>query len=237
MNKEERSVLIDFVLRTAEQSTQDIIQPLVNAGISAVVFDGDDTALEAAINDSSLHGFAADVYAKDGAYLMLLGEERTTQNSTELSDWLETLSEFEGTALASHPYDRAQGRPWGDRIYRLKGVSAVATTTHEAASSRDQLAQTAAKKLGARGIGGSFGNGAALGHIATVIDADGNSRSDIIDALNAKETLVCRLESADSPCTPVEEPARSQRSSRDSRDNQRGGRRDSGRQRRGPRRR
>ena len=219
MNKEERSVLVDFVLRTAEQSTEDIIQPLVNAGIGAVIFDGEDTALEAAINDSSLQGFAADVYARDGAYLMLLGTKRISHNSTELSDWLETLEDFDGIALASHPYDRSQGRPWGDRIYRLKGLSAVATTTHEATSSRDQLAQTAAKKLGARNIGGSFGNGAALGHIATVIDTNGNARSDMIEALNAKETLVCRLESADSPYTPIEEPARTQRSSRDSKEN------------------
>ena len=237
MNKEERSVLVDFVLRSAEQSTQDIVQPLLDAGITAVVYDGEDSALEAAIESSTLTGFAADVYADDGAYLMLLGAEGSVQTGTDFSEVSEMLRQFEGAALASHPYDRTQGRPWGDRIYRLRGLSAVATTTQSAAHSRDKLAQTAAKKLDINSVAGSFGNGAAVGQIATVVDTDAPTRSALIEALNSKETLICRLESADTPYTPMQEPPRPQRSSRESRDDRRGGRRDSGRQRRGPRRR
>lgn len=230
-------MLVDFVLRTAEQSAEDIVEPLISAGIDGVIFDNEDSALAEAISSSTLHGFPAHVYGEDGAYIMLISEDDIEMKSLSLSDWLKTLETTEGVAIASHPYDRSQGRPWGDRIYRLKGLSAVAATASNAARSRDQLARTAARKLGLSTVAGSFGDSSAVGHLATVIDTDGVSATDVINALKSKETLVCRLESADTPYTPPTEPSFERSSARGGERNRRDDQRGSGRGRRGPRRR
>ena len=77
-------MLVDFVLRTAEQSAEDIVEPLISAGIDGVIFDNEDSALAEAISSSTLHGFPAHVYGEDGAYIMLISEDDIEMKCTFL---------------------------------------------------------------------------------------------------------------------------------------------------------
>lgn len=215
-------------MRSAEESTQEIVAPLLSAGISGVVFDRSDEELASAIADVQLHAFPADVFSEDGALLFVLAETAPSFAGNELSDWLGAIDGLDCAAIANHPYDRSQGRPWGDRVYRLRGVSALATTTWEAAASRDKLAQTAAKKLGTNNLGGSFGNSEALGHIATLFEMNNTDLPGLIAAIRSKQSLVCRLESADTEYQPLVEPKPTPSGPRDNHRSRRGSQRDSG---------
>ena len=119
-----RSLLKDFVLRTTEQTAEEIVNALVDAGIEGVVYDSSDSTLSTAVEEV-LAGYAASVYQEDGAALFALGSQ-PIDAASDLEAWQNV--EFDGAVIASHPYDRTQGRPWGDRIYR-QGCHHVATTS------------------------------------------------------------------------------------------------------------
>ena len=227
-------MLVDFVLRTTEQTAEEIVNALVDAGIEGVVYDSSDSTLSTAVEKSALAGYAASVYREDGAALFALGSQPIDAASDDLEAWQNALTSFDGAVIASHPYDRTQGRPWGDRIYRLKGVTHVATTSGALERSRDKLAVAVANKKALGCVSGSMGDKSALGKIATFIDQDTDTLSGLLAALEEKRTLNCQLESAEQPYVPMEEP-RERPGFRSDRDRERG--RDRGRQGRGPRRR
>lgn len=236
MNKEEDALLIDFILRTPTQAPETVVESLASAGVDGVVYDMSDTALSEAINNSELTGYEANVYVDDGAVLFALTDTPSTIDSSALETWTDQVQAADALVIASHPYDRSQGRPWGDRVYRLAGLTHLVTNSPGNARSRDQLALTVAKKRDLGTISASMHHNDAIGSTATVLSVDGHQRADILEALKSNKTLGIRMESADTPYVEPVEPS-PQRSSH-SRDGGRRGndRRGRGRDTRGQRR-
>ena len=235
-------MLIDFVLRTPDQTADELVQSLVEGGIEAVVFDGNDNALGSALTDSTITGFPASIYQDEAAILFALGTNQIDAASDDLESWQAAITDFDGAIIANHPYDRNQGRPWGDRIYRLKGLTHVATTSNAGERSRDKLAVSVATKRSLGCISGSMGDRNAVGKLATFVDEDSINLEGLLSALSDHRTLNCELEDANTPYVPREEPKerpgfRAESDRDGGRDRGRGRGRDRGRQGRGPRRR
>jgi hypothetical protein len=192
-----------------------------------------DTALSGAIENSTLTGYPASVFIDDGAALFALPKTPTAISGDDLDAWTSEATTSDALVIASHPYDRSQGRPWGDRIYRLAGLTHIVASSASAERSRDQLALTVAKKRNLGIVAASMSNTASRGLTATVLNVDGQQRSDVIEALKGHCTLSIRMESAS---TPYVEPIEStpQRASRPRDDGRGNDRREHGRnQRRG----
>ena len=227
-------MLIDFILRSADQAPEALIESLLSAGINGVVYDVNDTALSEAVISSDLTGYQASVFIDDGAALFALSESPAVMSGNDLETWSSQAKAAGAIVVASHPYDRSQGRPWGDRVYRIAGLTHVVATSTE--RSRDQLALTVAKKRNLGTIAASISNAEARGLAATVLKTEGQERADLIQALATNSTVCIRMESASSPYVEPIEPS-PQRASRprdggrgnDRRDRGRNQRRDSGR--------
>lgn len=190
-----------------------VIESLSSAGVDGVFYDMNDTALSEAINNSDLAGYEANVFVDDGAVLFALTETPSTIDNNTLETWSDQAQSADALVIASHPYDRSQGRPWGDRVYRLAGLTHVVTSSPSNESSRDQLALTVAKKRNLGTVSASMNNHEAIGTIATVLNVDGQQRSVVLDALKDNLMLGIRMESADTPYVEPEEPS-PQRNSR-----------------------
>ncbi len=194
-----------------------------------------DAPLSEAINNSELSGYPASVYVDDGAVLFALADTPSALSNDTLETWTSDAKAAEALVIASHPYDRSQGRPWGDRVYRLDGITHVVTNSPANERSRDQLALTVAKKRNLGTISASLNHHEGIGTTATVLKVDSPQRGDVIEALKSNKTLGIRMESADTPYVEPVEPS-PQRSSRP-RDGGRGNdRRGRGRDNRGHRR-
>lgn len=229
-------MLIDFILRSSDQAPEALIESLSSSGINGVVYDMNDTALSGAIENSTLTGYPASVYTDDGAALFALSDTPASLSGDDLETWSSEAKAAGALVIASHPYDRSQGRPWGDRVYRLAGLTHVVTTSASTEHSRDQLALTVVKKRNLGTVAASMGNAASKGLTATVLKIDGQARANVIEALKGHCTLSIRMESASTPYVePIEStPQRASRPRDDGRGNDRrehgrNQRRDSGR--------
>ncbi|MGB0646715.1 MAG: hypothetical protein ACPGQS_06025 [Bradymonadia bacterium] len=217
-------MLIDFIMRSDTQDPKEMVDSLVASGIQGVVYDVNDQPLNESIEESDLVGYGASVFKDDGAALIALAETATNLTSDSVEEWVAEAQSCEALIIASHPYDRSQGRPWGDRIYRISGLTHIVTSAASNESSREQLALTVAKKKNVGKLSASMTNANLQGQVGTMLKVSSSARAEVCDALREHALLGIRMESADTPYVEPIEP--SPRSSSRSNDRGRSGRRD-----------
>lgn len=152
-------------------------------------------------------------------------------------DAAQRLADFDGLVIISHPYDRGDGPPMGDRVYRLAKIAgAIETKIGRGEMRWDAMADSAAQSRGLSRLGTSSGDPKRLGVAATIVPGIPETEAELVEALTAL-TLVVEF---DDPAAPrdrtVPEPApREDRGPRGDRERGRGGRRDDRRGGRGDR--
>ena len=112
-------MLIDFVVRSKEELPYR--RAITESGIDCVVFDVNDSAFARALDAEGIIGVPGVALTHETSFLMALPIEAPESGLDTIEAWQDTIGEMNGIAVASHPYDRENGRPWGDRIYKLKG--------------------------------------------------------------------------------------------------------------------
>ena len=82
----------------------------------------------------------------------------------------ELIEKVPGILIASHPYFRKDESPMGDRIYRVKGLSAIVANRGEGPLSWDRLAQEAAQKHNVPALGSGGGAADNIGRAAIAVE-------------------------------------------------------------------
>ena len=201
-------MLIDFVVRSKEELPQKTARSLAESGIDCVVFDVNDSAFSKALDAEGIIGIPGVALTHETSFLMALPVESPECGVDSIEAWQDTMGEIDGIAVASHPYDRDNGRPWGDRIYKLKGVTHVCAPLRTVSASRNQLAEHAAQKLDLGHLTFSLGNQKLRGQVATCLVTQSSERSAIVDALRENKTLGCSIQDASSEYSPIPDPPR-----------------------------
>lgn len=131
------------------------------------------------------------------------------------------LGDFDGVLVASHPYLREGGGAMGDKIYFLKGLSAVQTRVGRGELSWDAMADRAADKKRLTRVGSSSGAMKHIGAAATAVPGEVGDQAALVDALRSGPTLVVEF---DDPAAPRDRrpPRREPRGDRDERGPRRG---------------
>ena len=199
-------MLIDFVVRSKEELPQQTAQSLAESGIDCVVFDVNDSAFARALDAEGIIGVPGVALTHETSFLMALPIEAPESGLDTIEAWQDTIGEMNGIAVASHPYDRENGRPWGDRIYKLKGLTHVCAPLRTVSPSRNQLAEQAAQKLGLGHLTFSLGDQKLRGQVATCLVTESSERRAIVDALRENATLGCSIQDATSEYQPIPDP-------------------------------
>ena len=211
-------------MRSETQNPKEMVDSLVASGIQGVVYNVNDQVLDEAIEESNLVGYGASVFTDDGAALVALAKTTINLSGETVEEWVAEAQSSEALIIASHPYDRSQGRPWGDRIYRISGLTHLVTSAASNESSREQLALTVAKKKNLGKLSASLTIVDLQGQVGTMLKVSSADQAEVYGALRENALLGIRMESADVPYVEPIEP--SPRASSRSNDRGRGGRRD-----------
>ena len=201
-------MLIDFVVRNKDEDAAHVAKVLAESGVDLVVFDRDDEPLQKAIEVEGLHGLAAVALRDESAVLLAFGTEMPQQRIESVAQWNELNTAFAGVVAINHPYDRRSGRPWGDRVYRVKGLTHISAFLRDAEPARNQLASAAAQKLSAGSIYGSWASVALRGKTATFLNTDGPKTSAVVEAMLQQRTLGCHMQSIGEVYSPLSDPPR-----------------------------
>ncbi|MEE2786724.1 MAG: hypothetical protein VX589_05245 [Myxococcota bacterium] len=155
------------------------------------------------------------------------------------------VAERPGLLIGSHPYFRQDESPMGDRIYRVKGLTALVANRGQGPLSWDRLAQEAAQKHQIPAVASGGGTSANLGRAAIALDDSVKTVSALADALASNAFMIIEFDETNdrrtretAPASPRRDDGRGGRGPR-SNDRDRRPRRDdrrSGKGGRGPRR-
>jgi len=225
-------MLIDLHANPGDLTPENFATVVADAGLSAVVITRTNRADGLTDYAEALRGVGVDAYfgvelALDKGMVVYI--PRTADAAFEDTQWTqgssrwtveevnERLANEDGAIIAAHPYFRDDHPGLGDRVYRVKGLSAIVTRVGRGSQGWDTLAEQAAQKRGLTQLGSSGGDSKFLGAAATVMDDEVTSQSALVDALKSGPTMVLEM---DDPSQPRDRrpPARSTPDDRRDRD-------------------